>query len=169
MAKKNLPDFIRVASIGKPHGIKGGLSVRTECRPCLILTKINLYTRNHSLYKPVSIIRHEQHHNKLVCYFEGVSDRDVATTQTGWGVYANRELFFKQYPEQFYGELCQGYKVVNLNNQYIGSITSISLIEDINIAFVVNASEHFNLPITPETLKNIDHSNQIIQLAYSPI
>lgn len=157
--------MLHIATIGKPHGIKGSVSIQSKTLPGSLIFSMDLFYQDGDTYIPFPIANHEQHHQKLVLQSELIADRTQAMQYTHKKLYCDKVAFFKTHPDQIYGNLCRGYQVINDEGSIIGELSDTDLIQGVLMGFIHQEDQQFNLPMM---IKDIDHENQCIHLDYCP-
>lgn len=157
--------YIHVATIGKPHGIKGGLSIHSKLEPAGILFEQELLVKEDTSFVPFPITSHEQHHNKAVFFSPLSPDRNHANHLVGTLIYCQEDILFQHHPEQILYDLCSGYQVHANDQSLIGTLEYVEEIQNIAMASVTHDQQKYKLPLD---IQDIDHEKKILTLGYKP-
>ncbi len=157
-----MPQKMHVATIGKPHGIKGAMSILSKTRPQEIIFSIPLELDSGA---PFEVLSFEVHHTKVVCMSESVQDRNQSGSMRQTKLYCNQDEFFKSYPEQIFEDLCAGYQVTDINRQILGILEYVEFIRNIPFLILKDSNQIFHLPAN---IQDINHDKQALQLNYAP-
>ena len=161
----NTDHLIAVATLGKPHGIKGAVSIHPKTRPGSLVFNVPLFLLNNETIEAFPISSFEEHHSKIVLSSPMIHDRTEAGFYTSTTLYAERDDFFTKFPEQVFDDMCHGYTVLNKEKQPIGTLDYIEDIREIPMGRIHNDEVTQNLPMI---IESIDHSQRTLQLNYSP-
>jgi len=116
-----------VARIGRPHGIKGELSVevRTDEPERRLGPGVTVRT-DPSTAGPLTITAGRVHSGRLLLTFDGVTDRTGAEALRGVLLVADVDPDERpEDPEEFYDHQLVGLAVVDLEGEVIGEVTGI--------------------------------------------
>lgn len=161
----NTDQYIAIATLGKPHGIKGAISIHSKARPGSLVFNIPLFIIQDKEIVAFPITDFEEHHTKVVLSSPMIRDRTEAGYYTSTLIFAERATFFSKYPEQVFDDLCHGYTVLNKANQPIGTLDYIEDIHEIPMGRIQDGEVAQNLPMM---IEKIDHNQRTLQLNYSP-
>ncbi|MDC3181285.1 hypothetical protein OAT84_04050 [Gammaproteobacteria bacterium] len=163
----NNSEHLTIGYLGSPHGIKGGLSIMIETIPFDIALDENALLRTQNSNTPLQFDHLEAHHKKNVIYLCDIQDRTLAQALVGSKILYPKALFFENFPDQIYGSLCEGYDVYNQNSEHLGTLDSVSYIDDLPIATVLRATNTLRACVLPKYVAYIDHIKQELGLILS--
>lgn len=156
-----MQNALHIGTLGKPHGIKGAISVFSKTQPLDLIFTQNLYLEDG---RPFEVSKYENHHNKIVAFSPLIPDRTEAEKWVKIPLYCGQDGFFDQYPDQIFDKLCQGYTVVDKKNNHIGVLEEITTMSDIPMMVIINNTQRLHLGLK---IKSLRHENKIIQLEYT--
>ncbi|GAB2808796.1 ribosome maturation factor RimM [Actinocorallia aurea] len=116
-----------VGRIGKPHGIRGDITVdvRTDDADARFAPGAVLATDPVSA-GPLTVASARWHSGRLVVRFEGVADRNRAEELRGtWLVIDSSEILTSSDPDDFHDQQLVGLKVVTTSGEEIGTVSEI--------------------------------------------
>lgn len=156
---------LHIATLGKPHGIKGAICVQSKTQPGSLVFECPLFYLKDNQLSVFEVTDFEIHHTKIVCRSPLMIDRTGAQQFANTLLYTHRISFFEAYPDQLFDNLCQDYQVINQQGQYIGQLQYIEDIHHIPMGRVIDQDQVFNLPMQ---ILQVNHLEKIIQLDYIP-
>lgn len=158
-----MPGNIHIATIGKPHGIKGAMSIIAKTRPQAIIFSHPLFLEDGTSF---DVSQFDTYHTKVVCWSLSVEDRTQAEKMRMRKLYCDRNSFFQNHPEQIFDDLCEGYQVLAEDGLQIGLIDHVEFINNIPFLIVTNDTQTLHLPAN---IQHIDHIHMTLQLNYQPL
>ena len=106
-----------------PHGLKGGVRVRSYTRPP---TNILAYKRliiNKDGEQTSFLLSHGHIHGEtIVVYFDGITDRITAERLSGDALYVNRGELPSPGEKHYYWADLIGFEVLNIEGESLGSV-----------------------------------------------
>ena len=157
-----MPTKIHVATICKPHGIKGAMSVKAKTRPQALIFEYPLFFEDDTLFE---VSDFETHHTKVVCFSTSVPDRTHAEGMRLTKLYCDQSALFESHPEQIFDDLCQGYQVLGQDAEPIGTLKYVEFINNIPFLMLTHDEQTLHLPAD---IHDINHSAKTLQLTYQP-
>lgn len=154
--------MLHIGTLGKPHGIKGAISILSKTDPLTLIFEIDLYTPNG---QPFIIKKHEVHHKKIICYAEQIPDRNASEAWRYTELFCDKDSFFDKHPEQIMADLCEGYSVLNQEHKLIGTLQDVIILQHIQLLVVTHQDQLMHLPTH---IKRVDHQDKTITLSYTP-
>jgi 16S rRNA processing protein RimM len=123
--------LVELGVSGKPHGIKGGFLFKLNNNEESVLIKgavVYLYPSNKDSSIPESgeklTIKSISFGNKVICYFDGVTDRNIVEAMLPFGIYYPREDFPDLDDGEFYISDLMGLKVISPEGEELGLVDS---------------------------------------------
>lgn len=142
-------DQVIVGRFGRPHGLKGYISVYSFTHPVSnILTYSDwnvMFRGNRVLLKPLSF---EQHARFFVALIEGYQDRDLASQLTNLDIFIRADQFPPLHSGEFYWHELVGMTVVNTQGVTLGTVTEM-LETGSNDVLVVTGDTRCLIPYRP--------------------
>ncbi|MEW2358480.1 ribosome maturation factor RimM [Spirillospora sp. NPDC029432] len=120
-------DRLVVGRIGRPHGIRGELTidVRTDDPDLRFAAGAELATEP-AAAGPLTVERTRMHSGRLLVRFTGVGDRDAAEELRGtWLVVDPEDIPASDDPDEFHDQELVGLTVVTVDGTEIGAVAEI--------------------------------------------
>ncbi|HOJ92116.1 MAG TPA: ribosome maturation factor RimM [Dictyoglomaceae bacterium] len=152
--------LIRIAKIGEPFGIRGGIKIWSFFDPILNLKKgqmLYLSCGDTLLVKEELALELVREHNKgFVVYFSGIDTREKAEKIKGnWLLLDESEL--PELPEwQFYSFQIIGLPVYEISGEYLGTIREIIETGSNDVYVIENEEEELYIPAIKDIIMEVD-------------
>jgi 16S rRNA processing protein RimM len=120
-------DRIVVGRIGRPHGIRGELTidVRTDDPDLRFASGARLAT-DPAEHGPLTVERARWHSGRLLVRFTGVDDRDAAEHLRGaWLVVDPTDIPASGDPDEFHDQELIGLSAITVTGEELGAVTEI--------------------------------------------
>ena len=121
------PSTVVVGRIGRPHGVHGDVSVevRTD-EPERRFANGAVLQTDRAVPAEVVVASHRWHSGRLLVHFEGVDDRDTATTLRGLLLEVPVERGARPSdPDEFYDHQVIGLAMVSRDGEVLGEIVQV--------------------------------------------
>jgi 16S rRNA processing protein RimM len=124
-------DYLVVGRIGRPHGLKGEVSVepRTDEPERRFANGSVLRTRRQrpgASTEPLTVIDHRRHSGRLLMTFEEITDRDAAEEARGTLLVVPVDpTETPEDPEEFYDHQLVGLTVEDADGVTLGTVTGV--------------------------------------------
>ena len=102
--------LMHIATVGKPHGIKGAMSIISKTIPADIVFKVSLYQQHNDEYIPFPISSYEVHHQKIICHQDTIINRNMSEASVGKKLYCIRPDFLPNTPNKY---ITTSAKIIN--------------------------------------------------------
>lgn len=154
-------ELLHIGTLGKPHGIKGAISIYPKTNPHDIVFELDLFLENGERFE---VSEHEIHHNKAILFSPKIVDRTEAQAWTNTYLYCDKNDFFEKHPDQVFNDLCSGYQILDKDGNLIGILEEVFIIHDIPMLMAKDENQILHLALKAN---DIDHNNKTIELSYT--
>lgn len=119
-------DCIILGRFGRPHGVKGYISVYSFTEPKEnILSYADWYVRINGVWTLLKRKAAEAHARCIVALLEGYTDRDKVGELTNLDIAVEANQLPVLAPGEFYWHQLQGMTVINTKGETLGEVTEI--------------------------------------------
>jgi 16S rRNA processing protein RimM len=159
---KNTADWLVVGRFGRPHGIKGFITIQSFTEP---RDNILQYKKWHALinnqWLPLKI-KHFEFNNKLIlAQVEGYSEREQVASLTNIEIGIERSQLPELPSGEYYWHELVGMRVINQQQELLGSIKEIMPTGSNDVLVVVGEKRHL-IPYLPDVVVSINASQREI-------
>ena len=161
-------DLLQIGSFGKAHGIKGAVTVFSEVTPADLIFSVDWIVLINDTPTPFEHTDHEIHAKKMVCFSSSIPDRTAAESLQGQAIYAQRENFYQEHPDQIISSDLLGATVINSQNHVLGKISDVFYTEDIRMLVVNTEAGQSHLPLLDHHIDEYHPNKHTLKLTYSP-
>ncbi|CEK09554.1 ribosome maturation factor RimM [Legionella hackeliae] len=156
-------DRIVVGRFGRPHGIKGFITVHSFTDP---RDNILRYTDWHAYinkrWQPLKLLRVEVNEKFILAQVEGYSEREQVAALTNTDIAVSRDQLPPLEEGEFYWHDLIGMKVVNQQGILLGTVVEI-MPTGANDVLVVEGEKRYLVPYLPgQFVADINTSQQLI-------
>lgn len=159
----NQSNWVVVGRFGRPHGIKGFVTVHSFTEPrdnILRYTDWHVFLNN--AWHPLKLLAVEAQNKAIIALIEGYPDRELVTRLTNAEIAVDRKQLVALKPGEYYWHQLVGMKVINQKGETFGHVTEI-LPTGANDVLVVQGERKHLIPYLPDQfILNIDPDQQII-------
>ncbi len=128
-------------------GIKGWVKIRSDTEPASnILNYSPWYLSTQSQWQPYKVVQAQQHQNGLIAQLEGYDDRDQAAALVGSQIAVLRSQMPEPAQGEYYWSDLIGLDVYNLQDEYIGKVTSLLPTGANDVLVIQSQSEEILIP-----------------------
>lgn len=163
--------LVELGSSNRPHGIKGAFCFQLLNPQESILAKgsiITIFPKTSSSSIPPSgqELKIESIHfgNKVICYLEGVQERNRVEQMLPFNIFYPREKFPNLEKGELYLSDLIGMKVVNQQGEALGHVDSFFDNGAQSVLKVKCAHEFFELPFVESFFPTIDLENRVMTM-----
>lgn len=154
-------NLIKLGYSNKAHGIKGAFLFVLEAGNDSILDDgFTIYLEKNGDY-----IKHQikniQYGNKVICYLEGIEDRNQVEGLIPFDIYASREDFPEDDGEIYLSDLI-GFDVYDEKGEHFGVVKNFSSNGPQDIISIKTPREYIELPFVDQFFPEIDVENKKI-------
>jgi len=152
--------LIRIAKIGEPFGIRGGIKIWSFFEGILDLEKgqmLYLSCGDSLLVKEELSLEVVREHNKgFVVYFSGIDTREKAEKIKGSWLLLDEEDLPKLPEGQFYSFQIIGIPVYEISGEYLGTVREIIETGSNDVYVVGNEEEELYIPAIKDIIMKVD-------------
>ena len=139
-------DWIIVGRFGRPHGIKGYVSVHSFTDPSHnILSYPDWFVLMNGQWTPLNILNTEEHTRSIVALIEGYEERDKVAQLTNLDIAIRSDQLVELDPGEYYWHQLVGMTVVNTHGTLLGTVSEV-IATGSNDVLVVTGDERYLIP-----------------------
>ena len=149
---------IIVATVRKPHGVKGGLKASLHGIELIDLHPVKLlFVKNESGWQSFTVTQIQGTDAEPIIYLEGITSREDAETFRGQELWADEDDLPPLEDFEFYVEDLEGCDVYDSEGVYFGKVTQVILNPEQDILEVRDEDGSENLfPFVEEWVESVD-------------
>ena len=160
---KEQPDWIVVGRFGRPHGIKGFVTVHSFTEPRENILK---YTNWHAFidkkWRPIELLNIEVHTKAILAMIKGYEQRELAAHLTHVDIGIQKNQLEALDPGEYYWHQLMGMSVLSKDGQLFGTVSEI-LPTGSNDVLIVEGERKHLIPYLPdEVIIHVDLIQKII-------
>ena len=123
----NASDWVIIGRFGRPHGIKGFVSIVsfTEPRENIITYADWHFFGNDNQWQTINLLKTEINHKFILAKIDGYDTREQVGSLTNRNIAINRAQLKKLAPNEYYWHQLVGMTVVNQADELIGMVDDI--------------------------------------------
>lgn len=156
-------DWVIVGRFGRPHGIKGFVSVYSFTEPSdniLSYTDWHVYLNN--AWKSIKILSVQTHSKTIVAQIEGFPERESVARLTNCEIAIQKNQLAPLTAGEYYWHQLIGMKVVNQQEQEFGQVVEIMPTGSNDVLVVQGEKKHL-IPYLPgQFIIKIDENSRTI-------
>lgn len=157
-----MSEYLVVARLGAPHGVKGRLRIIPLIEPEDSLSQIKkLYVLNDNEYSLIENMRILYQNKQYYLEADNWQDRDEAQASVNHDVYAMRSDLPLPPKGRYYFADLLGCQIMSVTGENLGILTDI-LQYHTDIYEITDGEESFLLPAVKDFIKEIDIKKRII-------
>ncbi len=142
-------EWVIVGRFGRPHGIKGFVSVYSFTEPSdNILSYSDWHVSLNHSWQPIKILSVQIHNKTIVAQIEGYPERESVALLTNVEIAIRKEQLASLAPDEYYWHQLIGMKVINQQAQEFGRIIEI-MPTGSNDVLVVQGEKRHLIPYLP--------------------
>ena len=160
-------DWVIVGRFGRPHGVKGLVTIRSFTEPeDNLLGYHPWHVLRNGEWHPITILRTDVYNKQIVAAIEGCHDRDVAAQFTNLDIgVQKKQLPVLEVGEYYWNQLI-GMKVINQHGIELGYINEI-MPTGSNDVLLVDGDRPHAIPYRPgEYILSVDLSLNTMTVAW---
>lgn len=156
-------DWVVVGRFGRPHGIKGLVTVISFTEP-----KDNLlqYARWHAKIKnqwqPINLLQLETNNKHILARVEGYDERESAALLTNIDIAIDKAQFPALKPGEYYWHELEGMQVFTKQGDLLGTVTEILPTGANDVLVVVGERRHLIPYLLDKVILDINNSRREI-------
>jgi 16S rRNA processing protein RimM len=142
-------NWVVVGRFGRPHGIKGFVTVHSFTEPRdNILSYTGWHVSIKNTWQPINLLSMEAHNKAIIALVEGYSDRDSAALLTNAEIGVDGTQLAELKPGDYYWHQLIGMKVVNQQGEPFGTVVEMLATGSNDVLVVQGDKKHF-IPYLP--------------------
>lgn len=159
----NQDNWIVIARFGRPHGVKGFVTVHSFTEPRdNVLKYVDWHAFIHNKWQPIKLLHAEVQNKSIIVQIEGYPDRELAAHLTNVEIAVQREQLKKLEPGEYYWHQLIGMDVINQQGEAFGKVTEIIPTGSNDVLVVMGNKKHL-IPYLPgQFILDIDTGQQRI-------
>ncbi|MGL5743181.1 MAG: ribosome maturation factor RimM [Legionella sp.] len=159
----NQENWIVIARFGRPHGVKGFVTVHSFTEPRDNVLKYAVWHAFiNNKWEPIKLVRAEVQNKSIIVQIEGYPEREMAGRLTNIEIAISKEQLEELKPGEYYWHQLIGMNVINQQGQPFGKITEI-IPTGANDVLVVEGDKKHLIPYLPgQFILDIDTNQQTI-------
>lgn len=143
---ENTKEWVVVGRFGRPHGLKGNISVYSFTQPeSNILSYPNWIVMIKGIATPLKVLNSEVHPRFLTVALDGFNDRDLVSQLTNLNIAIKREDLPPLQSEEYYWHQLIGMSVVNRQGFEFGEVSEL-IPTGANDVLVVTGKKRYLIP-----------------------
>jgi 16S rRNA processing protein RimM len=156
-------DWIIVGRFGRPHGIKGLVSVNSFTEPRdNILSYSDWHAFINKCWQPVKILSVHIHNKAIVAQIEGYPERELVARLTNVDIAIHRDQLAPLDPGEYYWHQLVGMKVINQAGLSFGEVVEVMPTGSNDVLVVQGEKKHL-IPYLPgRFVVDVNNTNKII-------
>jgi len=165
---ENKIDWVVIGRFGRPHGIKGFVSVIsfTEPRENVIhYTNWHVYGSDNQ-WQAIPLLKTEINNKFILAQIEGFDTREQVASLTNRNIAIDRAQLKKLAPNEYYWHQLIGMTVVNQANELIGTVDDI-MATGSNDVLIVTGNRRVLIPyLLDDVVLAVDELRRVITVAW---
>ncbi|MFT4058684.1 MAG: ribosome maturation factor RimM [Legionella sp.] len=159
----NQDNWIVVGRFGRPHGVKGSVTVHSFTEPRdNILRYTNWHVPINNQWQPIKLLCAEVQNKSIIAQIEGYPERETAARLTNLEISVPQEQLDELKPGEYYWHQLIGMNVVNTQGKPFGKVTEI-IPTGSNDVLVVQGEKRHLIPYLPgQFILDISNAQQLI-------
>lgn len=156
-------DLIVIGRLGRPHGIKGLVTVISFTEPREnILRYVPWYFDINHQWQSLKLLHVEVNNKSILAQIEGYDEREQVAQLTNVDIAVERALLPQLKPGEYYWHQLLGMSVVNQQGVVLGAVIEIMPTGANDVLVVVGEKRHL-IPYLPDTfIINVDDQQRLI-------
>lgn len=159
----NQSEFVVVGRFGRPHGIKGFITVLSFTQPRDNLLQ---YTNWHGFinkqWQPLNILHIEMNHKHILATVEGYASREKVAELTNVDIAIFQDALPELAPGEYYWHQLIGMQVTTKDGEILGQVIEIMPTGSNDVLVVMGEKRHLIPYLIDQFVINIDAANRII-------
>ncbi len=159
----NQENWIVIARFGRPHGVKGFVTVHSFTEPRdNVLKYANWHAFINNKWQPIKLLRADVQNKSIIAQVEGYPERELVAHLTNIEIAVQREQLAKLDPGEFYWHQLIGMDVINQQGEPFGKVIEI-IPTGVHDVLVVEGNKRHLIPYLPgKFILDVDTSQQMI-------
>lgn len=156
-------NWIIIAQFGRPHGVKGFVTVHSFTEPRdNVLKYANWHAFIHNQWQPIKLIGVEVQKKSIITKIEGYPDRESVARLTNVTIAVQQDQLESLKPGDYYWHQLIGMNVTNQQGEPFGSVTELIPTGANDVLVVVGDRRHLIPYLPDQVILSIDPKKQLI-------
>lgn len=158
-------DWIIIGRFGRPHGIKGMITVVSFAEPREnILRYSPWYINGKNGWQPLTLLNVEVNNKFILAQVEGYQEREDVARLTNIDIAVKREQLPELQPDEFYWHELVGMKIINQDNTLLGNVTEMMATGANDVLVVMGEKRHLIPYLLGRFVINVDRQERVIHV-----
>ncbi len=159
----NNTDWVVVGQFGRPHGIKGFITVVSFTEPREnIIDYAHWHIGINNQWQPLNILQTTVNNKDILVQVEGYAEREQVAQLTNFEIAVKREQLKKLKPDEYYWHELIGMAVVTKQGEALGHVTEL-MATGSNDVLIVKGENRYLIPfLADDVILDIDSSQRLI-------
>lgn len=156
-------EWVIVGRFGRPHGIKGFVTVYSFTEPRdNLLSYSDWHVYLNQCWQPIKLLSIQIHNKAIVAQVEGFPEREAVARLTNVEIAIHKDQLAPLAPGEYYWHQLVGMNVVNEQGQSFGTVVEV-MPTGSNDVLVIQGEKKYLIPYLPgQFVLNIDSATQTI-------
>ena len=156
-------DWLIIGRFGRPHGIKGFVTVVSFTEPREnILDYANWHVCLNNQWQPLNVLNTSVNNKLILAQIEGYTEREQVARLTNLDIAIKRSQLAPLNPDEYYWHDLVGMQVINKDGHTLGTVSEI-MATGSNDVLIVNGEQRHLIPFLPDdVIIKIDAGQRII-------
>lgn len=156
-------DWIIVGRFGRPHGVKGLVTVNSFTEPRdNILSYSDWFACINNCWQPIKVLSAQIHNKTIVAQIEGFPERELVAQLTNIEIAIHKDQLAPLAPGEYYWHQLVGMKVINQQGLSFGEVVEV-MPTGSNDVLVVKGEKRHLIPYLPgQFVTHIDSTTRTI-------
>ncbi|MBI2786212.1 MAG: ribosome maturation factor RimM [Legionella longbeachae] len=159
----NQENWIVIARFGRPHGIKGFVTVHSFTEPREnVLNYADWHACMNNKWQPIKLLHAEVQNKSIIVQVEGYPDRELVAQLTNIEIAVQQAQLKNLAPGEYYWHQLIGMNVTNQKGELLGKVVEI-IPTGANDVLVVEGNKRYLIPYLPDQfILEINPDQQVI-------
>lgn len=159
----NKTNWVIIGRFGRPHGIKGFVTVHSFTDPADNILRYNdWHVFLNKQWQPLKLLTIEVRSKAIIAQIEGYPERELVSALTNLDIGVQESQLAALAPGEYYWYQLIGMSVINSKGDFFGKVVEI-MPTGSNDVLVVEGEKRHLIPYLPgQFVINIDESQQVI-------
>ncbi|CAM2751166.1 16S rRNA-processing protein RimM [Legionella steigerwaltii] len=159
----NQENWIVIARFGRPHGVKGSVTVHSFTEPRdNVLKYANWHAFINNKWEPIKLLRAEVQNKSIIVQIEGYPERESVAYLTNVEIAVQQEQLETLKPGEYYWHQLIGMKVINQQGESFGNVTEIIPTGSNDVLVVEGNKRHLIPYLLGQFILDINTEQQVI-------
>lgn len=163
----NQENWIIIARFGRPHGVKGFVTVHSFTEPRdNVLKYADWHAFINHKWQPIKLLHAEVQSKSIIVQIEGYPGRDSAAHLTNVEIAVQKDQLKELEPGEYYWHQLIGMNVINQKGESFGKVIEIIPTGSNDVLVVEGDKKHFIPYLLGQFILDIDANQQVITVEW---